>query len=114
MSGKKPSGFAIVRGFRGEMLYLTSVHTGNGFRWVDKKDEALVFADVAEATRVSERASREYGAKTTVVDMHDAAHVVVAARAERISHYAVSGLAYKLQGFYGRTAQSLLEQEVIS
>jgi hypothetical protein len=78
MNGKKPSGFALVRGFRGQILYLASVHAGSGFRWVDKKDEALVFADAAEATRVSERAAREYGAKTTVVDMHETVHVVVA------------------------------------
>jgi hypothetical protein len=92
MSGKKPTGFAIVRGFRGQMLYLASMHAGNGFRWVSEKNEALVFADAAEATRVSERASRAYGAKTTVVDMHDAAHVVVAAPLQALRHHVTGAI----------------------
>ena len=81
MGGKKPtqSGFAIVRGFRGEMLYLASLHGGNGFRWVTGSGNALVIADASEAAAIAERASREYGAKTTVVDMHEAVHVIVPA-----------------------------------
>jgi hypothetical protein len=78
MSGKKPSnvGFAIVRGFRGQMLYLASVHTGNGFHWVTGKAGAMVIADADAAVALSERASREYGAKTTVVDFSAAEHVI--------------------------------------
>lgn len=78
MSGKKPSnvGFAIVRGFRGEMLYLASTHAGNGFRWLAGKQNAVVFASVDVASAVAERASREYGAKVTVVDMSPAPHIV--------------------------------------
>lgn len=86
MSGKKPSnvGFAIVRGFRGEMLYLASVHTGNGFRWVAGKQNALVIETADEAVALSERASREYGAKTTVVDFHSSEHIIEAATAAKV------------------------------
>lgn len=78
MSGKKPSdvGFAIVRGFRGEMLYLASTHAGNGFRWLAGKQNAMAFTSADEALATSERASREYGAKVTVVDMSPEAHIV--------------------------------------
>ena len=89
MSGKKPSnvGFAIVRGFRGQMLYLASVHTGNGFRWVTGKAGAMVIADADAAVALSERASREYGAKTTVVDFSAAEHVIETHRVPAVAHH---------------------------
>jgi hypothetical protein len=80
MSGKRPSlGFQVVRGFRGQMMYLVSTHTGNGFHWVADAKQGVVFDTVDAAHQAAERASREWGAKCTVVDTSDAAHVIAKA-----------------------------------
>lgn len=97
MSGKKPStaiSFQIVRGFRGEMLYLASTHHGNGFRWIADKDQGMKFGDAQEALATAEHTSREWGAKCTVVDNFKAPHVVahVLARLEVLAVTSVNPL----------------------
>ena len=76
MSGTKPITHNVVRSFRGQLLYLVSLHANHGFRWVTDRKQALALSTPEEALKIVERASREYGAKGTVVDSHEAPHVI--------------------------------------
>ena len=66
MSGSKPALFYVVREFRGQRLFLASVHAGNGSRFVADKKSATRFArDVAMA--ISKKVSRDVGTVCIVV-----------------------------------------------
>lgn len=83
MSGKKPStvqGFIVTREFRGVALYLTSIHTGKGMRWLADRARAMVISDAQDALAVSERASREWGTKAFVATTDEAPHIVERAK----------------------------------
>ena len=85
MSGTKPITHNVVRGFRGQLLYLVSLHANHGFRWVADRKQALALSTPEDALKIAERASREYGAKCTVVDSHEAPHVIE--RAAPVAHH---------------------------
>ena len=65
-NGTKPTTI-VVRAFRGQQLYLRSVHTGNGMHWTNDQARALKL-DMDAALAVSERASREWGTQCAVED----------------------------------------------